>query len=216
MHTHDHKTSTAAAAAVTPPLSAAAAPKPPSSGAAAGTAGTKDDPRFQELTELERADPLKCVRTCAGVVVLSSSYRIVGPRRPFFDFVRGWNLSWDARPVHPKPSLSPQHILFPHNTTIPPRHPTLKPPPKSHTPPTKKHSVALLVSNDVLEHELTILKSHNPEKLDENDLAIRDAELNMKLGLLVRFYGGSVECVCCCVRVVVGSRCHPTDRSLRS
>ena len=68
-----------------------------------------------------------------------------------------------------------------------------------------QHSVALLVSNDVLEHELALLKQApggGPDALDENDRAIREAELNMKLNLLVRGRcglggGGSVGGVMC-------------------
>lgn len=62
-------------------------------------------------------------------------------------------------------------------------------------------SAALLISNDVLEHELALLKSQNPDKIDENDLVIREAELNMKLNLLVRF--------CWCL---VGIRVKTDDR----
>lgn len=78
-----------------------------------------------------------------------------------------------------------------------------------------QHSVALLVSNDVLEHELALLKQApggGPDALDENDRAIREAELNMKLNLLVRgrcgLCGG--ECGGCDVCVYLCASVHPT------
>ncbi|EWM20509.1 hypothetical protein Naga_100235g13 [Nannochloropsis gaditana] len=46
-------------------------------------------------------------------------------------------------------------------------------------------NASLLVSNDVLEHELSLLAASNPEKLLESERVIREAELNMKLNLLV-------------------------------
>lgn len=39
--------------------------------------------------------------------------------------------------------------------------------------------------NEVLEHELSLLAASNPEKLLESERVIREAELDMKLNLLV-------------------------------
>eukprot|EP00624_Nannochloropsis_granulata_P002633 evm.model.NODE_23255_length_1036_cov_6.259653.1 len=54
-------------------------------------------------------------------------------------------------------------------------------------------NVSLLVSNDVLEYEISFLNTRNPERLDESEKMIRDAELNMKLNLLVKREGKRKE-----------------------
>jgi len=67
---------------------------------------------------------------------------------------------------------------------------TSSPPPSLPPSLPRSLSVSLLVSNDVLEYEISLLNSQNPERLDESEKTIRDAELNMKLNLLVPREGG--------------------------
>ena len=68
-HPH-HSTPTTAPSPRTP---AAAQPKPPSSSSASASSGV--DKKLEELTELERTDPLKCV---GGVVVLERGLVVEG------------------------------------------------------------------------------------------------------------------------------------------
>jgi len=164
--------------------------------------------RFMEdLTELERSDPLKYVRPACLPPCLPPSHHPSLPPCHFLTAVTTYPPLLHSLPSSLPPSFSVsllvsndvleyEILLF--NTS---NHERL---PQNHTknhalrltypslPPSLPpfFSVSLLVSNDVLEYEISLLNTSNPERLEESEKMIRDAELNMKLNLLVRREGG--------------------------